>query len=513
MKKLMSILLAVLMLVSIFASCGGNDETTTTEIPTTEATTTEAPTTEIPTTEAPTTEAPTTEAPTTIDPNAPWSSKYDIRDTWSGKTLNVACTTWSKTATAPWSVIELCVEPDKASGFGSKIDIAVLQRQEFIKTTYGVDVDWINAGQYQIGDTLEKATIAENTNYDLALPRALMAQSLVVKGMLYDMGNREFIDFSNTYYNTDSIETFTAKGHTFFIDGDFSKLNKELSYVIFFNKKLLGGQQATADLYDKVRKGKWTWNELVTLCTTVYKDDGDSVYDDDDILGINKTYFGDEIYHYFSIKKVDSDESTGDWELTFNDSKMDEIVGIISSAMESNWTCNRYTGGWNSYSYDYILEKMLFLNSTVREYHTENCKDIGVVPFPMLNEAQGRYYVPTSSQMATLMCIPKSTQDRNMSDYFVDVLSWTGNEYVINAYIEQMSDEFESEVEIEMLVDYIFPNIVYDAEVTVGWSSLFPTTQTHNGIEEFERTYNDDEPDALKTIAEWNAAWGGYTEE
>jgi hypothetical protein len=28
-----------------------------------------------------------------------------------------------------------------------------------------------------------------------------------------------------------------------------------------------------------------------------------------------------------------------------------------------------------------------------------------------------------------------------------------------------------------------------------------------------QSTYNEDEPDALKTIAEWNAAWGGYTEE
>ena len=60
MKKLTSILLAVLMLASLFVSCGGNDGTTTTEAPTTEAPTTEAPTTEAPTTEVPTTETPTT---------------------------------------------------------------------------------------------------------------------------------------------------------------------------------------------------------------------------------------------------------------------------------------------------------------------------------------------------------------------------------------------------------------------------------------------------------------------
>jgi uncharacterized repeat protein (TIGR02543 family) len=68
MKKLTSILLAVLMLTSVFVSCVGDDNTTTTDIPTTEAPTTEAPTTEAPTTETPTTEAPTTEAPTTEAP-------------------------------------------------------------------------------------------------------------------------------------------------------------------------------------------------------------------------------------------------------------------------------------------------------------------------------------------------------------------------------------------------------------------------------------------------------------
>ena len=72
MKKLTAILLAILMLIPIIASCGGSDETTTTEAPTTEALTTEAPTTEIPTTEAPTTEIPTTM------PTVTYNIKYEL---------------------------------------------------------------------------------------------------------------------------------------------------------------------------------------------------------------------------------------------------------------------------------------------------------------------------------------------------------------------------------------------------------------------------------------------------
>ena len=56
MKKLTAILLSILMLISVFASCGGDDKTTTTEMSTTAVTTTEAPTIAESTTDAPSVE-------------------------------------------------------------------------------------------------------------------------------------------------------------------------------------------------------------------------------------------------------------------------------------------------------------------------------------------------------------------------------------------------------------------------------------------------------------------------
>ena len=219
MKKFFALLLVVLMLVPFVVACNGDDDTTTTAK---SDVTTTAPNNDN-----------TTTAPT---PAGAWSSKYDVRTTWSGKTLHVACSTWSGSAGAPWSVMELCIDYGKTSGFGEKIDAAVLERQEFIKETYGVDLDWILATRFGMHDALEQAFVAGNVVWDLCLPRAMRSQQIVAGGYIYDLAGREFIDFDNTYYNDLSVKNYTAKGHTFFLTGDFSNLDKETASVVYFNE-------------------------------------------------------------------------------------------------------------------------------------------------------------------------------------------------------------------------------------------------------------------------------------
>ena len=62
--KFLSLFLTALMVVSVFAACGGNVDTTASE-EITDVPETEAPATEAPETEAPVSETPETEAPET----------------------------------------------------------------------------------------------------------------------------------------------------------------------------------------------------------------------------------------------------------------------------------------------------------------------------------------------------------------------------------------------------------------------------------------------------------------
>ena len=505
MKKLMSILLVLLMLTSVLASCGGNDETTTTEAPTTET-----PTTEIPTTEAPTTEAPTTEAPTTNDPDVIWSSKNDVRDTWNGKTLNVACSTWYATG-APWAMPETFITEENDAEFGEEIQKAVLDRNEFIEKTYGVKVNWINATKANMPDALEKATLAKNVNYDLAAPRMMNVQAIVAGGYVYDLANREFIDFNNTYYREESIKTYTAHGHTFFVTGSFSNLDIETASVLYFNKNLLPDEReiATIDIYNMVRKGEWTFDKFFTYLESIYSDNNFGIVGIDAIYGAAVSAY--KYYDYFGIKNAGINEATGEWELAINDDRVDEVISAIIKTNENDEAAIVESHGRTYFDEDSVA----FLGDYLQYANQIDTKNVGIVPFPMLNEEQGRYYVPCSDQMSVAMCIPKITQDRNMSEYFMDVLFWTAQEYTMKTYLEQKSELFETDAEREMLMEYIIPNISYDAGASVGWGSLINIkSDSYKGNENhFDEAYAEKAPDALKTIEEWNKVWSSYVEE
>ena len=409
----------------------------------------------------------------------------------------------------------------KTSGWGEKIDKAVLERTAFIKKTYGVDVVWEWASRYNTHDVLKNAILAGNDpDYDLAMPRAMRAHSIVANGSVYDMANRPYINFNNSYYNQDSVETYTAKGHTFFITGDFATLDKETAFILYFNKELLGGEEATEELYQLVRDGKWTLDKLVTYASAAFKDDGDGRLGNNDTYGLYTTSLT-KYYEYFGVKQAGVDDSTGEWEITLNDPKVNDIVAAIIGTNTSKWA--RTSGGalinsWPESSTNprYAIKEgmLLFHNEVIQYIPRLLSENVGIVPFPMLNEEQGEYYVPCSAQHPTLMCVPKTTSDRDMSDYFVDVLAWTGSEYVMKAYYDNMSETLGDQ-EMEIMQNYIIPNISYDAGAAIGWNTLIGgvISESFNGNKNnFDEAYAEHEADALKIIKEWNEAWGGYTE-
>ena len=497
------------------------DETTTTTDPDETTTTDPGETTTVDPDETTTTDPDVTttvdpDETTTTEPSVPkYSTKNDPNDTWSGQTLNVLCTRYGDTAGAPWGQVELNPE-----AYGDSYKKAQEERTAKILEMYGVTVNCVEDQMNQsIINDLTEAANAENVTYELAIPRAFEVQALST--VVFDMGNSDYIDFTNSYYSQVAYECMTVAGVTLFAAGDFSFQDEQLAHMLFYNKEILATLNSTIDLYALVESGRWTYSLMANLARGVSGDvNGNHEQDDEDKYGFatkNVTRF----YQYFGV--AEASVIDGMYQLTLNDPAVTDIVAkIIECNAGSTWCRVNWGGDWGANMGTAFLDsRVLFYNNVAQEL--DNWSDIefelGVLPFPKLNSEQKNYCAPVNNAQPTFICIPKVTADRDMSEYFIDVLMWTGSEYVMTEYYNNIELKLSSDYEndLRILKEQIHANIFYDVgEITSGWAGLLSTVRSNahaDNKDSFNALYLENEGTAQTIVDSWNMNWAAYSDD
>lgn len=447
-------------------------------------------------------------------------SKDTVLKDWEGKTLNVLATKWNTdNPSPPWSVIELCVtERDDNSGYGSRINNSILDRAKYIQDTYGVKINWIQTSRDGVSNAISTAIKDDKAGekYHIAMPRVIHAQDIVQSNLLYDMASSKYIDFSQSYFSQAAHEAYTVAGRTFYAAGDSSFLDEWTTNLIFFNKTM--AENRGLDLYGMVKEGKWTIDELVGIAKAIGADDGDNEWTDNDTYGFAFT-LPSMLITSSGIQQVRVDPDTGLYKLSLNDDKIGIVIDKIIQIQKAPWAHS----SWDSYYSPFVAMKegrLLFLQEVVQ--HIDDLNDVenievGVLPLPKLSEKQ-EDYATTCWQQAVLLCIPRTTDDREFSEYFIDVLSWTGQEYVMKKLYEKLNAALPDDdgVSFGILKDYIFDKIVYDNGMFYGFGGLFKDLHQSwsSGQNKFTEVYNDASLTA-KSIVDgkktgWNVTWKNY---
>ncbi|MGM9646043.1 MAG: hypothetical protein ACI3XS_05090 [Eubacteriales bacterium] len=448
-------------------------------------------------------------------------SKETVLKNWDGKTLNILATRWyTENPQPPWSVIELCVtERDDPSGFGARVNNSILDRAKYIQDTYGVKLNWIQVSYNGVPNAISTA-IKDNKageKYHLAMPRVVQAQDIVQSNLLYDMASSKYIDFSQSYFSQAAHEAYTVAGHTFYAAGDSSFLDEWTTDLIFFNKTM--AEDRNQDLYGMVKAGTWTIDKLIEIAKATGADiDGDPEWTDKDAYGFAFTV-PSMLITSSGIQQVKVDPDTGLYKLSLNDDKIGLVIDKIIQLQGAEW-CR---SSWGSYYAPVGALKegrLLFLQEVVQHIDDFNdVKDIevGVLPLPKLSEKQ-EDYATTCWQQAVLLCIPRTTDDREFSEYFVDVLSWTGQEYVMKKLYEKLNAALPDDdgLSFEILKDYIFDKIVYDNGIFYTFDGLFKdlSQSWSSGQNKFTEVYGDASLTARSIVdgkkTGWNVTWKNY---
>ena len=83
---------------------------------------------------------------------------------------------------------------------------------------------------------------------------------------------------------------------------------------------------------------------------------------------------------------------------------------------------------------------------------------------------QDRYYAPVS-QRSTVLCIPKATDDRALSECMIEILTKSSSEAIMPAYLSTIENKLhnnQKEKTIEIIEKEIFPNLMYDIGYVYG---------------------------------------------
>ena len=166
---------------------------------------------------------------------------------------------------------------------------AVWERNNALKAKYNFVVKQDRTVKSNVGsiDPVKDSYNKGEHLYDLVFRAPQGAFVLAQEGMLWDMRETEYIDFTHPSWNAYATEQLTISGKTYVSASDLTVQNLNRSYIIWYNREL-ARQNNLGMLEDMVDNNTWTLDNCYNIIKSFSADTGGNglLGDEDDSFGI-----------------------------------------------------------------------------------------------------------------------------------------------------------------------------------------------------------------------------------
>ena len=348
---------------------------------------------------------------------------------------------------------------------------AIVARTQAVEEAYGVEIEetiMIDTKRYN-GTFLSAVRDGLMTNtleYDILYPCVLDAATMAAEGLLVDLAEADGIRVENTWWSQTFIKDTSIGGSTFYLTGDIGLRAKNAAGCYLFNKLLFDNHKIPYP-YDDVRNMKWTLDGLYSIIKQVDMSndlDGDKVityHDDYGIAGqrgdLAKVFYG-------AGERIASVGEDGMPVLTFYNERSSKVVDMMVGIMQDaryyvigddffNESSTPMTMLLDSFKADHCLfysgsmEDALKLGDMASEF--------GILPVPMFDLEQGKYYTSTGAWSTNAYCVPTGIgEDREYrGEVILDALGGYSVDTVATAYYDVVLQyqKLRSQDDVDML--------------------------------------------------------------
>ena len=301
--------------------------------------------------------------------------------------------------------------------------------------------------------------------WDIIVGLSWRIPQLASEGLYYNLMQFDYFDSTNVWWSQSLAKELTVNGRMFMASGDVSDDYMESAHTVFFNQALAKAMDMDySTFYKTVSEGKWTFNELYNLSKDAYSDlDGSSTRTQGDRFGllIQSTM----LQAFYTAAGCNIIVNDGETRPYFNvntdelEQKWSEIKKLVELPSTVEYTTNGgvLTSEFKAYFRDgYALFAIMVLSSL--KSFTDMKVSFGVLPMPKYNEAQPGYY----SQLhgCELWSVPIDATDPEMSAAVMTSMGYDSHEVVLEPHFEKLlKTRYVKDSESGYMIDTIYYNI------------------------------------------------------
>lgn len=355
---------------------------------------------------------------------------------------------------------------------GDLLADSVYERNTVVSEDYGIELVFYHKGdEYNvINEALKQQVSGGLDDYDLYMGHKYSYTNLAMNNYLYDMGKIDTMDLTSPWWDKNCYENLTVAGKTYIMTGDINPCSSmRISSCMVYNKDLLIEMNKSVDtLNETTANGKWTLDALHNYCNDVTFDlngDAELNYKDDRYCITGWMMAAPYALYYGAdgnfVTLVD-----GNPELDYSDEKVTGIYEKIYRVMvEDN---AYYVTDVSLYDtmFDVFHEGRALFSVLTLKLITERITDMedayGILPIPKYDELQEEYLSFVNGSTGLVM-IAKTESDPEFVGAVMDGMAAYNYEHVTPNMFQVVTKlQVAQDPVSAQMVDLIIRNRVFD---------------------------------------------------
>jgi hypothetical protein len=403
---------------------------------------------------------------------------------------------------------------------GEPINDAIYGRNKKIEDQYNVTITEILHERDSMNTSVRKAVLAGDNAYDLICGNIRELGIMAQRRELLDLTKVNYLDLGKPLYDQNAAADLSVGNRLFFAVGELQISNKDGTWSILFNKKLVR-ELGLEDPYQLVRSGNWTMDKCFELAAAANKDvNGDGVMNEEDQWGMLGEGFNIvALMNGSGTRFVRKDENDLPYYAGYTQRDIDifekgaEYLGDKDKSMLAENYSSRYSNVWQDLINPiFATDRILFFFTSLSRvtWHRSSETDFGILPTPKYDKEQANYVNTVSVWMASGMGMPVTLggEDLDRSATVTEAMNAESMYTLTPAYYDiQLKTKLTRDDESAEMLDIIFGNRIYSTPQLYDWGGLNSTLQgllsnnNRNFVSAIEKIEDKIRKDIEKTIS------------